>query len=254
MAKRWIEEPWAKNPEILIEALERFYRLAIKLGKVKTPAETTLKKVMKIRGWCSMVPQGNLLKAIQDLELVYVPEGLAPGPGLLFPIRDVSGEIKRAHIRVNDEEVYGVRYISAVDRSLFIGPPWLGTDDATLAGIIQTGEVMVMEGPVDLLAIRTMEPRLPAICSLTKKLGRLHWDYLKMLGVSKVYMMFDNEAKGDAAVESAEQRHTDFEIVHVTCPAKDPAKCLESIIKTRTLQKTLSALVTAPTTILEEDD
>lgn len=234
--------------------MERFYRLAVKCGKVKTPAETTRGKVMQIREWHAAVPQDQLLKAIQDLEVIYVPAAVAPGPGLLFPIRDVSREIRRAHIRVNDEAVYGVRYISAVDRSRFIGPPWLGTDDWTIAAMVHYGFVLVVEGPLDLLAIRTMCPGLPSLCSLTKKLGKHHWAYLKMLGITKVYVMFDNETKGIIATEAAEEAHPDFEIVAVRCPAKDPAECLKTPVKLRALQKCLSALIPTPPVILEEDD
>lgn len=254
MTKRWIDEPWAHAPEVLIEALERYYRLAIHVKRITSVSETTARKVMQIREWCASVPQDHLLKAVEDLEVIYVPKGVAPGPGILFPIRDVSGEIKRAHIRVNDETVYGVRYISAVDRTRFIGPAWLGADDATLAAIIQTGSVLVMEGPLDLLAIRTVEPNLPAICSLTKKLGKLHWSYLRMLGVSRVYVMFDNESKGDAAAEAAVERHKDFEVIPLTCPAKDPAECLKSSVKISALKKILSNLTATSATIQDIED
>lgn len=254
MTKRWIEEPWANAPEVLIEALERYYRLAIQIKKIETVAKTTAKKVMQIRGWHASIPQDQLVKAVEDLEVIYVPTGMTPGPGLLFPVRDVSGEVRRAHIRVNDETVYGVRYISAVDRSRFVGPPWIGTDDATLAAIIQTGHVLVMEGPLDLLAIRTIEPNVPAICSLTKKLGKLHWSYLRMLGVSRIYVMFDNEAKGEEATEAAARRHKDFEITPITCPAKDPAECLKTLMKTNALRKILSNLATTPATIRDLED
>lgn len=254
MTKRWIEEPWAQAPEVLIESLERYYRLAIKLNRIESVAKITAKKVMKIRGWCGLVSMADLQRAVEDLEVIYVPEGVSPGPGLLFPIRDVSGDIRRAHIRVNDETVYGVRYISAVDRSRFVGPPWAGNDDATLAAIIQTGHVLVMEGPLDLLAIRAIEPGVPTLCSLTKKLGKLHWSYLRMLGVSKIYVMFDNELKGDEAAENTQQRHKDFDVIPLTCPAKDPAECLKTPAKIQALRKLLSRLSTTSAIIQDTDE
>ena len=253
MAKRWIDEPWAKNPEVLIESLERVYRLAIKAGKVQTPALTARKKAMAVRGWCSAVPQDRLLKAIEDLEMIYVPDAVAPGPGFLFPIRDVTGEIRRAHIRVNDDQVYGVRYISAVDKDRFIGPSWAGMDEETVEAIIKTGSLMVMEGPWDLLAIRTLEPRLPAVCSLTKKLGPLHFDYLRLIGVPRIYVMFDNEKKGKLAEEAMIEKHKDCEIIPVACPAHDPSDAMKSVIKMQALQRVLSSLIDAPSLIPEED-
>ena len=257
---KWNSEPWAQSPNVLLEDLEIKYRLAMHLGKVETPAKTTCKKLMAAREWCDSVPQDTLLQAVEDLEAIYVLKDVPPGPGILFPIRDVTGEIRRVHIRVNDPKVYGSRYLSITDTDNFIGPPWLGMDDATLLAIIQTHTVIVMEGPFDLLAIRTLEPKLPAVSSLTKKLGEGHWDYLKILGVKRIYVMFDNEAQGKLAASAMQERHKDFEITSVLCPAHDPSDAMKTPQKLSALRRILHTLVpipkplkATPTFILEDD-
>lgn len=260
MAKRWMDEPWATNPQVLLAELEKTYSKALKLGKIETVAKTTLKKAVANRGWHFAPDDPKMLEVIEDLGVIYVPQGLEPGPGFLFPIRDVTGDIKRAHIRlINDDQfaLYGGKYLSLVDKHLFIGPPWLGNDEATLEAIIQSGEVLVMEGPFDLAAIRYTAPGIPSLCSLTKRLGKLHWAYLKILGVQRVYVMFDEEksGRGEEAAESLARRNPEFEIVRVVCPAHDPSDALKSSLKTKKLRELLAGFTTSTTTtLLAEED
>lgn len=257
--KRWKDEPWATKPEVLLDELERVYRKAIAAGKVQTPAHTALKKAIQFRSWCASVPHATLLAAVQSLEMVYVPAGVGPGPAFLFPVRDVTGEIRRAHLRILDDSVYGLRYISLVSPK-FIGPAWMGADDETLEGIIQTGEVMVMEGPFDQLAVRAAQPRMPNLGPLTKRLSDDHWDDLKMLGVKRIYVMFDNEQskRGEQAADIMARR-TDFQVVPLVCPAHDPSDALKHPSKFQSMQRLLTAalpdtLATATTFTLDTED
>lgn len=254
MAKRWMDEPWATNPQLLLANLEKTYTKALQLGKIETVAKTTLKKAVANRGWHFAPDDPKMLAVVEDLGMIYVPQGLEPGPGFLFPIRDVTGDIKRAHIRlVNDDQYarYGGKYLSLVDKHLFIGPPWLGNDEATLEAIIQTGEVLVMEGPFDLAACRYAAPEVPSLCSLTKRLGKLHWAYLKILGVQRVYVMFDDEesGRGKEAAEILVRRNPEFEIIPITCPAHDPSDALRSSKKDRVLRKVLYEEIVSKTTL-----
>lgn len=248
MATRyWKDEPWATDPKVLLTELEKTYTKALKLGKIETVAKTTLKKAVANRGWHFAPDDPKMLAVVEDLGMIYVPQGLEPGPGFLFPIRDVTGDIKRAHIRlITDDQyaLYGGKYLSCVDKHLFIGPPWLGNDEATLEAIIQTGEVIVMEGPFDLAAIRYAAPQLPSLCSLTKRLGKLHWAYLKILGVQRVYIMFDEEksGRGEEAANVLARRNPEFEITRVVCPAHDPSDALRSSVKAQKLRDVLSNL------------
>lgn len=255
MPERWIDQPWAKNPEVLIESLAKFYREAIRQGKVTTVAEMARKKAMVVRGWCPMVPQEPLLQAIEDLEMIYVPKGLNPGPGFLFPVRDATGEIRRAVIRVNDETVYGTRYITAGDRDKFVGPSWAGMTPWCMERILDTHAVLVVEGPWDLVAVRTVAPDIPSVSPLTKKLTSMHWDILTILGVERVYTMLDNDNPGQKAGERMRDKHPDTEVVLVKCPSKDPADTLKDPSKLQGLQRALaSVILSTPTTIIQEED
>ena len=255
MPQKWTDEPWAYAPEVLIAKLETVYRFFITVKRVETPALLARHKIMQIREWCPAVPQDQLLKAIEDLEVFYIPVAVNPGPAILFPIRDVTGDIHRVHIRMNDPKTYGLRYISAVNKDRFLGPSWAGMDDDTMKAIIQTQKVIVMEGPFDLLAIRTMAPSFPSVCSLTKKLGEQHWDYLKILGVNHVYVMYDNEKRGQEATEAMMKYHKDVEITPVICPAHDPSDALKTVSKMQALRRNLDAALVseAHTFVLEED-
>ena len=241
--KHWKEEPWATRPEILLDELEVLYRKAIKLGKVETVAKTAMKKAIAYRKWCEGIPRADLLRAIEDLEMIYVPTGVGPGPAFLFPVRDVTGEVRRAHLRMVDDSVYGFRYISLMNPEKFIGPGWLGDDDTTLEAIIQSRTVSLVEGPFDLVALRTAEPRLPALCSLSKRMGRDHWDALKVLGVEQVFPMFDNEKskQGENAMHLMGEQHREFQVFPLTCSAKDPSDALRSPAKFEALRCTLTA-------------
>ena len=222
-------------------------------------AKTTLKKAMAFRQWSEAVPQDRLLQAIEDLEMIYVPNGCGPGPAFLFPVRDVTGEIRRAHLRMVDETVYGFRYISLVNPEKFIGPGWSGNDEATVEAILQTGEVTLVEGPFDLVALRAAEPRLPSLCSLSKRMSDDHWDYLKILGVEHIYPMFDVEKsrQGEAAMERMEVFHREFQVTPLRCPAKDPSDALKHPAKFEALRRTLTDALPAAfaaTFTLDEDE
>ncbi len=199
MQGTWWDEPWFNSPEVLLTSLEALYRKALAIGKIQSVLDTTKKKIMAARGYCPAVPQEQLSQAIEDLQIVYVPESISPGPGFLFPIRDVTGEIRRVHIRLSDEAACGHRYLSIVDKHLFTGPPWLGNDEETLERIISSKTVLVVEGPFDLLAVKTLAPEFPALCPLTKRLGKLHKTYLEILGVRRIITLWDDDAAGRKA-------------------------------------------------------
>lgn len=240
----WRNEPWAKSPSVLLESLESFYRKAIQNGKVIDPAQTTAKRVMIQRAWCPTVNSEKLLNAVKDVELVYVPTGVGPGPGFLFPIRDVSGDIRRLHIRVNDEAANGSRYITLQEKNAFIGPAWVGADDATLARIIKSGQVLVVEGPFDLLAVRSLVPELPSLSPLSKRLTKNHVSYLYMLGVQHIHVLWDADEAGAAATDVTVKRlKSRFRVSPVECPDVDPAACMCLSTKMRRLEVSLQSLI-----------
>ena len=230
-------------------------------GKTKGPEFSTLKKVMTFRKWLSSVSASACLDAIRDLEVVYIPQGMEPGPGFLFPLRDVTGEVKRAQIRLFPGNDYGdMRYLSIGDKTKFIGPAWVGVGEAAIASIISSREVLLVEGPFDLLAIRTIAPGLPSLCSTTKRLQDNHWDYLKILGVETIHIMFDNETsgRGEQAAEIMAENPRGFRINPVKCPAHDPSDALKTVHHLEALRNTLRGITPRPTDspvlVLDDED
>ncbi len=224
MPGMWKDEPWFNSPEVLLASLEALYRRALAIGKIQSVLETTNKKIMANRGYAPAVPREALSQAIEDLQIVYIPESIPPGPGFLFPIRDVTGEIRRLHIRLLDGATGGLRYLSIVDKHLFTGPPWLGNDEETLERIINRKTVLVVEGPFDLLAVKALAPEFPALCPLTKRLGKLHKTYLEILGVRRIITLWDDDAAGRKA---SSRDLNGFQTLALRPPgAKDPSDAL----------------------------
>lgn len=223
---RWKDEPWAKVP-VLIAELETMYGKAVAAGRISNPTDTAVRKIIQHREWCDVLRPDVVAQVVDDLDVVYVPKGIGPGPGICFPIRDLSGRVERLHIRLLEDqpEFYKMKYMSLMDTERFIGPPWVGTDEATMQAIVDTGDVFMVEGPLDLLAIRVMGCTLPTLCPTSKKLTEDHWDYLRVLGVQRIVTMFDHEISGvgTKAANALSRNRYGIESITIRCPAKDPA-------------------------------
>lgn len=123
--------------------------------------------------------------------------------------------------------ITGKRYRWIGDKSKFIGPNWLGNDPLTLKLIIEQRKVICVEGPFDILAMRLMCPELPSLTPLTKTLGRHHIAYLRMLGVTSLLLMYDNEIQGEVAMQRQARQIQSMQVIPCECPKKDPSKALE---------------------------
>jgi hypothetical protein len=228
----WKDEPWAQVNTLIAE-LGTMYEQAIKAGKVGSPADTAVRKLIQYRGWCPQVSQAAIRRVVEELEIIYVPKGLGPGPGILFPMRDLTGEVLRLHIRLLDDgpERFKMKYMSLIDdKERFLGPAWLGADEPTLQAIIATGEVLIVEGPLDLAAVRIMNCPVPSLSPTTKKLTDDHWDYLRVLGVQRLYTLLDNEQSqvGEKAAHWMGRNPYGIEVAECRCPVKDPSDALQS--------------------------
>jgi hypothetical protein len=247
MSVYWKDEPWVQVNQLVAD-LEKVYEQGIRAGKIVSPTDTAVRKLMHYRGWCGAVPQDALRRVIEQLEIVYVPRGIGPGPGLLFPIRDLTGEVVRLHIRLLEDgpDIYKMKYMSLIDdKESFLGPAWIGADEATLTAIIKTGEVLIVEGPLDLAAVRILDCPIPSLSSTNKKLSDDHWDYLRVLGVKTLYPMLDNEQSkvGEKAADWMTRNPYGIKVVPCTCPTKDPSAALEHTTTLTMLRAALPAPV-----------
>jgi hypothetical protein len=205
----------------------------------------TAKKVLDLRKWVSVDPD-LLVEQITELQFMYVPAGMEPGPLVLFPEFDLNSEPTRAQTKPLYELLPNSKYVTlGVKQAEFYGPLWLGNQDRNLQLILEKRFVVICEGPFDLLALRLASPGTPSLCSLTKKISDKHVEYLRLLGCDVIYLMYDNEASGQgeqAMKNLAAEYSSVIDVRALLCPAGDPSECLQTKAQTKTLQSILNDL------------
>jgi hypothetical protein len=82
-----------------------------------------------------------------------------------------------------------------------------------------------------------LAPEVPVMSPLTKRLGKGHQAYLRMLGLRRIYLMFDNELPSAGhsigAGNLAMKQHSKelaryFDVRTLLCPASDPSEALKN--------------------------
>lgn len=194
--------------------------------------QVTAEKMIQLRGW--NCPEEKLIPVLKEFGMYYVPKTMVPGPMFVFPEYDVMGRITRAQTKpLHDLFGEGKYHTLGVKKDAFLGPVWLGNSDRTLSMAVENKFVIVVEGPFDLIAAKVLAPNLPIMSSLTKSLGNQHEEYLKILGIKTVYLLYDNDEAGDKSVFWLDKTFG-IPITKLTCPGSDPSDCLKStILKTR---------------------
>ena len=205
----------------------------------KDPIQVTAARVKEHREW--LVSEAELMPAIKDLEYLYVPKKLFPGPMFIFPEKDTGGKLRAQtrplHTVFGESKYYSI----GTAQEDFLGPIWLGNSDHTLDLIVKHKFVVLVEGPFDLLACRTVAPNIPVMSSLTKNIGKRHQDYLRVLGVKNIVLMFDNEKSGAGAKAMDELKNLikTMTVTPLVCPSEDPSDCLKSAAKKAALKSIL---------------
>lgn len=239
-------------PELLATVDAKFAD-AVARGKTFTKLSVTRDKIIEMRGWeqATKLIEKNFDRVLTDLKITYIPRQIAPGPMVIFPIRDVDGEYKYAQTK----PLEGSEFFSEAKKYYYIGtepigPRWLGNDPATIRLILKRKAVAVVEGPYDFLACRLVAPDAPVLCPLSKTLGPKHIAYLRLLGVRELVFMFDNEGsgKGQAAmsfqsrqVQQLPKIKTRMILVGQGIGGGDPSKCLTTEEGARQLKKQLES-------------
>lgn len=212
------------------------------------------RKIYESRGWLpsKLYIEKNFDELLQTLRVFYFPKAHIHGPAFVFPIRGLDDQYTQAQIRpcegspmFDANKKYqrlgsGRHYASQ-------GPPWLGNDLETIRRMIKLRVAILVEGPFDLLACRLLVPEAPVISSLTKGIGEDHLDYLSILGVNRMCLMFDNEASGQGqkGVDSTKrlvQKKSCVPMVveSLPCPAADPSAALKSRVTAVALKAVLN--------------
>ncbi len=206
----------------------------------KDPISITASKIIEERSW--IVKPEDLYGAIKDLGFLYIPKKLFPGPMFLFPEIDVEGKLRAQTKPLHSMFGPGKYFSMGVSKDEFTGPIWLGNDPSTISLILKSGFVVLVEGPFDLLAARAMAPSIPIMSSLTKTIGKKHEEYLRILGVKNIYLMYDNDEAGKKSMDILPNLVKTMKITPLECPASDPSDCLKSRLKKEALKRVLEEL------------
>lgn len=202
--------------------------------------QVTAEKMIELRGW--KVSEAQLIPVLQEHDIYYVPKKLIPGPMFVFPQVDVAGNTTRAQTKpLHDLFGQGKYHTIGLKRENFLGPVWLGNSTKMLEKILQHKTLAMVEGPFDFVAARVANPETPVLCPLTKSLGDKHADYLKILGVKQIYLLFDNDGPGMKSMEVL-QREFPIPCVPLVCPTEDPSECLRSVQLRKSLTKVLDSV------------
>jgi hypothetical protein len=245
---------WYQDIPKLIAETDKLYERIVAKG-LPGKLQLTRQKILQERGWSPSLAytEKNLDPVLSELGCFYIPKVMMPGPIFVFPLRDLDGNYPRAQTKpLEGSSEFGegkgkYRWIGEQTS----GPSWFGNSPAMIKRIIERRSVILVEGAFDLIAARLLAPDAPLLCPLTKKIGGKHEAYLRMLGVQKLYLMFDNEKPKDAdydigmgnlsmRVLSNQIKTMKTEIL--LCPSSDPSDALKSLLKARALKSLLTSV------------
>jgi hypothetical protein len=237
-----MQNDWFRTdvPRIIAETKLIYQRLVEKYPD-KTLEATTIQKIIQERHWEESLPiyEGRFRDVVTRLGCLYIPKLIIPGPAFIFPMRSADGTYPRAQTKpLEGSALWSVdgKYQYVGDKEKYIGPNWLGNDPETIRQIIETQSVMCVEGPFDLLAMRLICPSFPIMSPLTKKVGKNHIAYLRILGVKRLLLMYDNEIQGEESMEQQRRNIKVMQVITCECTKKDPSKALEKYEWARDLQ------------------
>jgi hypothetical protein len=224
-------------PKITEETDKLYERIVAKGGRDKLTL--TREKIIDARGWqpSLYLTKDNFGRALTELGCYYVPKVMQPGPAFVFPVIDIDRKREYAQTKPLEGSVLGGKSKYRFIGSKPIGPTWLGNTDETIKAVVSTGQVVLVEGPFDLLACWVLAPEVPVMSPLTKRLGYGHQAYLQMLGLRRVYLMFDNELPSAGhsigAGNLAMKQHSKdlsryFDVRTLLCPSSDPSEALKN--------------------------
>ena len=199
----------------------------------------TRDKIVSERHWEPSLPliKNNFTRVLEELKVFYIPNLMHPGPVFVFPIRDLDGTYPYAQTKpLTASELYSAKAKYTRIGQPPISPQWLGNSPETLLQVLRYNKVVIVEGPFDLLACRLVCPNLPILCPLTKLVTSKHEDYLEMLGVSEMVLIFDNELnKKDGGHMGAgniamyeQQKISRLNTSVLLSPPSDPSDALKS--------------------------
>ena len=237
-----MQNDWFRTdvPRIIAETKLIYQRLVERYPE-KTLEASTIQRIMQERHWEESLPiyESRFRDVITRLGCFYIPKKSSPARHSSSPCAPLMGLIPvlkpsrwreaPCGVRTENTSMLGIRKSASVR-------DWLGNDPETIKQIIETQSVMCVEGPFDLVAMRLICPSFPIISPLTKKVGKNHIAYLRILGVKRLLLMYDNEVQGEESMEMQQRNIKVMRVITCECTKKDSSKALEKYEWTRDLQ------------------
>ena len=232
----WRDEWWNKDLNELRSRTEKLYE---KIGRDMW--QVTAEKMIALRGW--KVKESEVIPVLQELGVYYVPKKMVPGPLYVFPKVDAAGHVTSAQTKPLHELFGPGKYHTlGVSQKVFLGPTWIGNSDETLEKILRLHSATLVEGPFDLVAAKILAPNLPIMSSLTKSVGDKHMAYLKILGVKRLYLLFDHDEAGEKS-KIILQKVLDIKVEAIgECPGDDPSGALKTVGTKLALRRVLKTI------------
>lgn len=193
--------PW-KDPQWLLDETEKYYGGLPPGGKVCDRFSLAAERIVERRLWqpaLSLI-ENNLSPVIHELGIYYVPKTIDPGPCIVFPMRDYrQTEVVTAHklhpfYPVELKNGGTAKYAHLGDKVSEGKPSLYGITDEFIQSVHHYRSVLLVEGFYDLLAVRLLHPAAPVLSTGTKRVNRAQVQYLRMLNVNRVLVMFDHES------------------------------------------------------------
>lgn len=247
-----MRDTWWDNVPELIKRTNEFYAKNATKNPGADLTSVTTQKIIASRGWEPALSriQDNFAQVIKETGVVYVPKTYVPGPLFLFPIRDLEGNYPRAQTKpCEGSYLWGQGSYHWIGEKL-VGPNWLGNDPINLTRIIETKRVTLVEGPFDWLACKLLTPDEPIMTPLTKSISDKHETYLRMLGVERLTLLFDNERPdkekgkdlggGNLSMRVLKYRIKTMEVEVKLLKGSDPSAALKSGTGAQALQALLT--------------
>jgi hypothetical protein len=244
--KEFRSKPY-QNVRWMLDQVEEFYATKVVPRGGPGKFEKTAEVIVKLRGWEPTVRlyAQHMQSVLEELNIIYIPKVLEPGPAILFPLLDVRDHYILARLNPMYAFVIGkgaAKYAFLGNPQDTVGPNWLGMTHATIRRILDCRAAVLVEGPFDLLACRLLAPEVPVLSTGTKTFNEMHITHLRMLGVKDLWIMFDHEEGKTDAVHGAGDSAAAFlarkwqgvvgdqmRFHHYHPPASDPANCLKRL-------------------------
>lgn len=250
--------PW-QDVEWLIAETQAFYDANITPKGLGDRFSVAAAKIVEQRNWgdSQRLFKGHMEEIVRELGIFYVPKQMDPGPGIVFPQQDITGRNTHGKFHPFYELVLKdtpVKYANLGNKDLVQGPNWFGHTDVTIQRAIETKSAFLVEGYYDLLAARLMAPWAPILSNGTKSISDDHILYLRMLGVTHIYLMFDNEAPKEGKTLGAGNQAMEFfarkwngvdglEVTPLRSLGEDASRCLEHSYRASRLRNFFEALL-----------